>query len=304
MLPARPFLTLLGTALLMAALWSAPSRADSPCANPGMTVVVDPAGDVDSDWHDIVAISMAEIFGGTHAGKFRVTLDLAATAPPDSEVAGLWLVDWREFGGDSTMTLSVSRCRGSFVASYTWQSADGQYTESGPVDDFSVTPGRFEFVLSRDKFGDPPPGAALTQIAATTLVMVLLPAPLACAPTSRSDQAGTGTYVMGNCSVSTSPRATPPAIALGPAVPNPARAGVRLTLSLPRAMAGDELEVTVLDTGGRRVRTLSRIAGVEGWTPVEWDLREENGRRVAPGNYWLRVHTGAVSISRVVTVLR
>ena len=76
------------------------------------------------------------------------------------------------------------------------------------------------------------------------------------------------------------------ALALAPPAPNPALAGTRFTFLLPRASA---VRLEILDLAGRRVRLLA-----DGTLRAEryvrgWDLRDEAGRRVAPGIYLARL---------------
>ena len=69
---------------------------------------------------------------------------------------------------------------------------------------------------------------------------------------------------------------------LGPAFPNPFRSSTRLALDVP---ADGDVTVDIVDVAGRRVRTLvsgTRLAGRHG---LEWDGRNEGGRRVAAGVY-------------------
>ena len=85
-------------------------------------------------------------------------------------------------------------------------------------------------------------------------------------------------------------------LALGPPLPNPSRAGVRLRLSLPRSA---EATATVRDLQGRLVRRLApgtqRPAGVS-W--IEWDGRASSGLAAPAGLYWLEVRVGAEVLRR------
>jgi len=280
-----------------------PSLADSGCGGSGDVVVTDPSGDIASPQHDITAIVMAEVFGGTDAGKFRVTLQLAATSPPDSTVAGIWIVSWKEFGGDTTMTLTVTRCRGDFTGSFNWQSSDGQSSNTGPLDRLTVETGRIEMVVRRDQFGNPAPGDSLTDVAATTLVTQQLTPPLGCAPTLKTDVTGTGIYVMGDCVVAVGQPVAPIVARLGPPIPNPAATGVRMQLDLPAARGEAMVRAVMLDALGRVVRHLS-TSTMASRAMLSWDLRDDSGRRVPPGTYWAHVAAGGVDASQSVVILR
>jgi hypothetical protein len=89
-------------------------------------------------------------------------------------------------------------------------------------------------------------------------------------------------------------------IALAPPAPNPARGPVQLTL----ALAGPgPARVEVLDLAGRRVRTLAAGPFPAGATPVPWDLAGGDGRRVAPGLYFVRAVAAGATVSRRLVVL-
>ncbi|MCA9758429.1 MAG: FG-GAP repeat protein, partial [Candidatus Eisenbacteria bacterium] len=77
-------------------------------------------------------------------------------------------------------------------------------------------------------------------------------------------------------------------LALSRTSPNPFRSETSVTWRLP---AASDVQLTVHDVGGRRIRTLvseARDAGV--WT-TEWNGRDEEGRPVPAGIYWLRLST-------------
>jgi subtilisin family serine protease len=73
--------------------------------------------------------------------------------------------------------------------------------------------------------------------------------------------------------------------------PNPFRTATRVTF---RTRAGSKTPVAaVLDARGRRVRVLSVPDGPEGTGSVSWDGKDDAGRRVAAGTYWLYIRAGA-----------
>ena len=89
-------------------------------------------------------------------------------------------------------------------------------------------------------------------------------------------------------------------LALSRASPNPARTGTVVLLEVPAGDAGGVLEV--YDVAGRRVRRL--WGSVEaGRHEVSWDLRREQGSRVAAGVYFIRFSTEGVGMTRKVVVL-
>jgi flagellar hook assembly protein FlgD len=57
----------------------------------------------------------------------------------------------------------------------------------------------------------------------------------------------------------------------------------------------------VLDVAGRRVRTLESGEAPTGMRKLAWDLRDDQGRRVASGLYFVKVTQGTRSkFTRVV----
>jgi hypothetical protein len=81
--------------------------------------------------------------------------------------------------------------------------------------------------------------------------------------------------------------------------PNPAAtAGVRVTLGPTRRMTLD-----VLDVGGRRIRRLMSAAATGGPRELTWDARDESGRTVRGGLYFIRAVAGARSEVRRVVML-
>lgn len=95
---------------------------------------------------------------------------------------------------------------------------------------------------------------------------------------------------------------TPPAHAmmLGSA-PNPAARSARIAFALPAADA-DRAALRVYDSMGRAVRTLG-TAFAAGRNEVAWDLRGDQGARVAPGVYFARLVVGKRELSQRLVVI-
>jgi choice-of-anchor B domain-containing protein len=100
--------------------------------------------------------------------------------------------------------------------------------------------------------------------------------------------------------VTTGVPASAPALAFLGAWPNPASGRVRLGLALPRE---DEVEVAVLDLGGRLVRALHRGRAAAGTLELSWDGRDQGGRETGAGVYLVRARSGGVEArSRLVRI--
>ena len=91
-----------------------------------------------------------------------------------------------------------------------------------------------------------------------------------------------------------------PAVALGRPAPNPARVLAQLELTLAEPGSA---RVEVFDLAGRRVRSLADGPFVAGTTPLEWDLADGSGRRVAAGVYLVRVMAEGAIVTRRLVVL-
>jgi len=74
----------------------------------------------------------------------------------------------------------------------------------------------------------------------------------------------------------------PADFALEPNYPNPFNASTQIRYSLPLAQ---EVELSVFDLLGRKVRTLTQGPQRAGWHVAQWDGRDESGRPAASGTY-------------------
>jgi hypothetical protein len=88
------------------------------------------------------------------------------------------------------------------------------------------------------------------------------------------------------------------ALWLSPPYPNPGRASVSWSYTLPQAA---RVEMEAFDVSGRRVRHIVHAWVDAGPGGVIWDLRDDRGRTVAPAIYLVRTSLGGqVSLQRVV----
>jgi len=90
------------------------------------------------------------------------------------------------------------------------------------------------------------------------------------------------------------------ALTVETARPNPFRGRTSIRLALPRP---GNVSLTVVDAAGRRVRKLMDGPHAAGALEVAWDGRDEGGRRVAAGTYFVRATDGGTTASTKVTVL-
>jgi hypothetical protein len=93
----------------------------------------------------------------------------------------------------------------------------------------------------------------------------------------------------------------PRELALSAPVPNPLRGSTTLRLSLPREA---RVSLAVFDQQGRRVRALLSGRLPAGEHRAAWDGRDDGGRRVASGIYFVRCEAGGRVLTRRVATLR
>ena len=93
----------------------------------------------------------------------------------------------------------------------------------------------------------------------------------------------------------------PPPFALHQNYPNPFNAGTVLSYSLA---APANVELAVYDVSGRRVALIERSNRGAREHELPWDGRDESGRRLASGVYFLRLRAGAVEAVRKIVILR
>lgn len=78
-------------------------------------------------------------------------------------------------------------------------------------------------------------------------------------------------------------------LALARPFPNPSREGTTLRFTLS---ASSPVTLRVLDAAGRQVREIRPGVLEPGDHSLAWDARDDSGRRLAPGVYWLEVAAG------------
>ena len=83
--------------------------------------------------------------------------------------------------------------------------------------------------------------------------------------------------------------------------PNPFSGGTSVNFSLSHA---DEVEVGVFDLSGRAVRALQRGRLVAGTHRFDWNGRDEQGRRVAAGVYFVRLEATGRHVESKLVKLR
>ena len=84
--------------------------------------------------------------------------------------------------------------------------------------------------------------------------------------------------------------------------PNPSSRGSELKLT--GAVPMETLRLTILDAGGRRIRSMVMEAGAHGEANWVWDGRAAGGRLVAPGVYFARVEGRTTRIGATLIVVR
>ncbi len=88
---------------------------------------------------------------------------------------------------------------------------------------------------------------------------------------------------------------------LAPARPNPVGEGTTLDFELPTE---GPVRLTVFDVAGRRVRTLAHGTLAAGHHTLAWDGADEQGARVTPGVFFVRLVAAGKATQREVVLLR
>jgi len=96
-------------------------------------------------------------------------------------------------------------------------------------------------------------------------------------------------------------RRKPRAFALFQNIPNPFSGNTVIKYALPRDV---DVELTIYNIAGQRVRTLVNGMQRAGYKAIEWDGRDDSGRRVAPGVYFYKMKAGEFKATRKLTLLR
>lgn len=86
-----------------------------------------------------------------------------------------------------------------------------------------------------------------------------------------------------------------------PPAPNPTTGATTLSFRLPGAAA---VTLAVFDVGGRRVRSLLEGELAAGDHRIDWDGRNDDGRKVASGTYLARLGAGSEAQTVRMTILR
>lgn len=95
------------------------------------------------------------------------------------------------------------------------------------------------------------------------------------------------------------------ALALAPPSPNPARGATHIAFALPAARpAGAAVRLDVYGLDGARVRSLVDGVLPPGPHDVTWDARDDGGRSVGPGLYFVRLATDGKVLTRKLGVIR
>ncbi|MCH7549874.1 MAG: T9SS type A sorting domain-containing protein [Candidatus Krumholzibacteriota bacterium] len=88
---------------------------------------------------------------------------------------------------------------------------------------------------------------------------------------------------------------------LHPCYPNPSSSTATISFYLPRPA---EMGLSIYDSKGRRVTTLASGYHPVGVHTITWSGTDASGRTVAAGVYFVRLHTGGVSVARKIVLLK
>lgn len=84
-------------------------------------------------------------------------------------------------------------------------------------------------------------------------------------------------------------------------VPNPVRLPCRITTYLETP---GEIDMTIIDSSGRLVKTMLEQKARAGSHTMEWDGMDQNNKRVAAGTYFVRLHIDGAPVTEKVVLVR
>lgn len=93
----------------------------------------------------------------------------------------------------------------------------------------------------------------------------------------------------------------PASLRLAAIEPNPMRGAARIAFDVPRPSG---LRLVIYDASGRSVRELFRGSHEAGRFALPWDLRDDGGRAVSAGVYFVRLETARYSLTRRIVTLQ
>jgi hypothetical protein len=96
----------------------------------------------------------------------------------------------------------------------------------------------------------------------------------------------------------------PTALKVGTPYPNPFNPSTSVRLYVPGETGSAELELSVYDVLGRRVRVLHQGAISPGWHTLVWDGRDDKGQGQASGMYFMRARSSGLDAIRKMTLLK
>jgi flagellar hook assembly protein FlgD len=67
---------------------------------------------------------------------------------------------------------------------------------------------------------------------------------------------------------------------------------------VPAGLDGAEYDLSVFDLVGRRVATVDRGQAAQGYRAITWNLRSQDGSRVARGMYFVRLRVGPTTLTQ------
>jgi len=93
----------------------------------------------------------------------------------------------------------------------------------------------------------------------------------------------------------------PKVFALFQNIPNPFGGNTVIKYALPKDV---DVELTIYNIAGQKVRTLVNGHEQAGYRTVKWDGRDDAGRRVAPGVYFYKLKAGKFEATKKLTLVR
>jgi uncharacterized repeat protein (TIGR01451 family) len=80
--------------------------------------------------------------------------------------------------------------------------------------------------------------------------------------------------------------------------------GEELKIKIKADQQGEKIGINIYNLSGERVRGIEFVSGGAGWNEVPWDIKNDSGKTVGQGMYFIRIKYNSMNVMRKVYVLK